>query len=266
MSRDALGEIMKEYEDASGVGYRLPERSWNIVRLDGKAFHTYTKNLKKPYDVTLMGHMSGLLKFLCEKIDGAVFGYTQSDEISIVVTDLTSEKNQLWFGGNVQKITSVSAGYAAGYFNRLRNTTDLAVFDSRVFSLPSTEQVLNYLRWRQADCTRNALFLAASEYYSHSDLHGKGASKKISMLREAGSNWDLYPDSFKLGIQCKKVYSLETVEYARKDTGAIEQAEALRASWRLSPSPEYFNAKALQLHMGSLEILWGDYKCQESSS
>jgi len=243
---DLLGERMKQYERETGSV--LPPNSWSVLRLDGKAFHTYTKNLEKPYDIALMGAMVGVMKFLCENISSAVFGYTQSDEISIILTDTQSERTQLWFGGKVQKIVSVAAGYASAKFNKFRPEQDLAVFDARVFTLPSQPEVVNYLCWRQMDCMRNALFLAASEYYSHKELHGKTRDEKISMLAEAGREWpSRYPKTFTLGVQCKKVYKPETVSYTRKDTGATDQTNVLRAHWEVTPATEYQGVQLCEL-------------------
>lgn len=243
---DFLGNRMKGYEEATSL--QVPSNSWVVIRLDGKAFHTYTRGLRKPFDFALMSDMYSTMKFLCEKIDSTVFAYTQSDEISLILTDTQSEKTQLWFGGKVQKMVSVSAGYAAAYFNSRRpQPFDLAVFDARAFTLPSQAEVVNYLRWRQMDCQRNALFLAASEYYSHKELHGKGRDEKISMLEQAGSPWEIYPDSFKLGIQCRKVYKSETVSYTRKDTGATDQTNVLRAHWEVTPSTEYQGVQLCEL-------------------
>lgn len=227
-----LAARMKAYEAQTGA--MLPRKTWAVVRLDGKAFHTYTKDLDKPFDRRFMLDMADLTNFMCRKIQGAVFGYTQSDEISIVLTDLQSQANELWFGGKVQKIVSVAAGYASAYWNQLREdyNTDLAVFDARVFTLPLVEEVKNYLVWRQADAQRNAIFLAANSVYSHKELYGKSFSQKRQMLLDAGLSWEEdFTDREKLGESVVRVVYPTPVKYTHKQTGKVEQVIADRTTW-----------------------------------
>lgn len=242
---DSLGDRMKGYEQQTSS--ILPENSWVVIRLDGKAFHTYTKNLRKPFDFGFMLDMYETTRFLCEQISSTVFAYTQSDEISLILTDTQAEKTQFWFGGKIQKIVSVAAGLASAKFSSRRADQELAIFDARTFVLPSQVEVVNYLNWRQMDCSRNALFLAANEFYSHKKLHGKGRDEKISMLAEAGHPWESYPPVFRLGIQCRKVYKPEKVSYTRKDTGAVEQAVAIRSCWEVAPATEYRGVQLCEL-------------------
>lgn len=223
---------MKAYEASTGI--RLPLKSWTVLRLDGKAFHTFTKDLAKPFDANLMADMSLTMKYLCANVEGAVFGYTQSDEISIIMHDFGGEARQQWFGGKVQKMVSVSASIAGAFFNAARQSdiSKLAFFDARVFALPNVEEVKNYLLWRQMDAERNALFMAASEYYTHKKLLNKSKSEKISMLAEAGREWDKgYSNREKFGGMCRKVASMQPVSYTRKDTGEQLSTEALRSWW-----------------------------------
>src|SRR5690349_5878638 len=114
-SLNPLAVRMKDYEFSTGS--TIAPRTWAVIRLDGKAFHTYTRGLERPFDRKLMADMDFTMQYLCEQVEGAIFGYTQSDEISIVITDLTSERAQLWFAGKVQKIVSVSASIASAVFN-----------------------------------------------------------------------------------------------------------------------------------------------------
>jgi tRNA(His) guanylyltransferase len=230
-----LGARMKAYEAQTGTC--LPSKSWAVLRLDGKSFHTYTKDLNQPFDYLFLVHMDSVTRFLMKKIPNAVFGYTQSDEISILMHNLGTEKNQHWFNGKVQKIVSVAASYAGAKFNVMRHQgdriaeDDFGIFDARVSALPSVAEVKNYLLWRQQDALRNAVFMAASEYYSHKELMHKSAGAKVAMLAEAGKDWERdYPARVRFGGMTRKVATMLPVEYARKDTGEVLKTEALRTT------------------------------------
>lgn len=226
-----LAVRMKRYEAETGVV--LPDKTWAVIRLDGKSFHSYTRYLNKPFDHVFMMDMNLLMLKLCSKIEGAVFGYTQSDEISIVVNNLKGVNQQLWFGGKVQKIVSVAASYAGAIWHSLRGSEDnFAVFDARVFALPSEQEVKNYLLWRQMDAQRNAIFLAANSVFSHQELLGKSFSEKRKMLAREGLSWENdYSDREKFGAVAVKVAYPSEVEYTHKQTGEVGRAEVERTSW-----------------------------------
>ena len=116
--KDDLGNRMKDYEQRTRI--KLPRRTNTIIRMDGKAFHTYTKGLDRPFDENLMYDMNATTQFLCENIQGAKIGYVQSDEISILLTDFDKLTTDAWFDYNVQKMVSVSASLATGKFNERR--------------------------------------------------------------------------------------------------------------------------------------------------
>src|SRR5882724_7672228 len=119
MKRDTLGDRMKaDYENRTR--FLLPRRTYTVIRVDGKAFHTYTRNCRRPFDEDLMSAMDAAMAGLCASIEGARLGYVQSDEISIVVTDFGSTQTEAWFDGNVQKIASITASIATVHFNRAR--------------------------------------------------------------------------------------------------------------------------------------------------
>ena len=113
--KDPLGDRMKEqYEHRTR--YLLPRRTYTLIRLDGKAFHTFTRGMERPFDHNLMKTMNEVTKYLCENIMGCVLGYTQSDEITLLLTDFQNEKSEAYFDGNIQKIASISAGMASAKF------------------------------------------------------------------------------------------------------------------------------------------------------
>lgn len=88
-----------------------------IVRVDGRAFHTLTRQCEKPFDERLIDSMAQTAVALCQEIDGAQLAYVQSDEISVLGVDYVTPDSETWFGGNVQKIVSVAASRATVAFN-----------------------------------------------------------------------------------------------------------------------------------------------------
>lgn len=216
MKNDELGERMKEnYENRTRLF--LPRRTYTIIRLDGKAFHTYTKNFSRPYDLRLMKMMDDTAIALCKGIQGIQMAYVQSDEISLLMTDFETIHTDAWFDGNIQKIVSVSASIATAAFNLealiskqkevsgtfdeygLRNSIKPAYFDSRVFSIPDRQEVFNYFVWRQQDATRNSIQMGAQSLYSQKQLHGKNTSELQELMHQKGVNWNDYPVGFKRG-------------------------------------------------------------------
>lgn len=240
---DALGTRMKSYEYVTRK--YLERKSPVILRLDGKAFHSFTRGLKKPFDDIFVKSMQDTMKCLCENIQGCVLGYTQSDEITLVLVDYQSEEACAWFDNNIQKIVSVSASMATLAFNNAfwNNFSDYlnenqiddlefiemmykklwtAMFDSRVFTLPK-EEVVNCLIWRQQDAIRNSIQSVGQANFSHNQLHGKNCSNIQDMLMlEKGINWNDYPTHLKRGSCCiKKPFKINE---------GTEQ-EAIRNKW-----------------------------------
>lgn len=191
-----------------------------IIRIDGKAFHTFTRGFKKPFDDILVKTMQETMKYLCENIQGCVLGYTQSDEISLVLTDYAEITTDAWFGNNLQKMCSVSASMATMAFNKFfysnmpaegENSTTYykaleegAMFDFRVFTIPK-EEVCNYLIWRQQDATRNSIQSVGQADFSQKELHGKSCNNIQDMLMiQKGINWNDYSTTLKRGSCCIK--------------------------------------------------------------
>ena len=214
--RTGLGDRMKGYENITR--FKLMRRTPTIIRLDGKAFHTFTKGMERPFDTILMEAMEQTMKNLCENIQGCVLGYTQSDEITLVLVDYMNVDSCTWFDGNIQKITSVSSSMATLFFNKnfreilnkkrphlnegrinlLNSKIDKAMFDSRVFQLPK-EEVVNCLIWRQQDATRNSIQMLGQANFSHRELQNKNTSNIQDMLvLERNINWN------NLETKCKR--------------------------------------------------------------
>lgn len=213
MSRDSLGDRMKEqYEDRTRI--LLPRRTYTIIRLDGKAFHTYTRGMNKPFDLDFMDVMDQTALKLCKEIQGCKFAYVQSDEISLLLTDFDSIKCDAWFNGNIQKIASVSASIATVAFNNgmylnenvLANMSKVAYFDSRVFTIPDAIEVENYFIWRQKDAVRNSIQMVAQSLYSQGELNGKNLDEQQELIWQKGKNWNDYSPREKRGGFVDKEY------------------------------------------------------------
>jgi tRNA(His) 5'-end guanylyltransferase len=250
--KDPLGDRMKDfYEDRTR--YKLARRTNTIIRIDGKAFHTYTKGLQRPFDQGLMEDMNKTTEYLCQNIQGAKFGYVQSDEISILITDYDDIDTHAWFDANLQKMASIAASLATAEFNRLRlirkmNTTVAtagsileqfkhAMFDARVFQIPYQEEVINYFLWRQQDATRNSISSVAQSLYSAKELHGKKTSDMQEMIFQKGINWNDFTTREKRGSIIRRVEHV----YARRDEpimdGKTRVIEAYkRKKWEADPN------------------------------
>lgn len=225
---DELGNRMKNnYENIPKT--KLMRRTPVAIRIDGKAFHTFTRGFKKPFDDILIKSMQETMKYLCENIQGCVLGYTQSDEITLILQDYKTFETQAWFDYEVQKMCSISASMATMTFNKkfkdiadcfvyenedndsicnycdalIKATEKGAMFDSRCFNIPK-EEVTNLLFWRQLDATRNSIQMLGRAYYSHKELHGKNSSKIQDMLMEKGINWNDCQTYLKRGSCCIK--------------------------------------------------------------
>lgn len=235
MKNSDLGNRMKLYEKQYADKQLLPLIPL-CARMDGKAFHTFTNGLPRPYDKRLSELMVATTRYLVEET-GALIGYTQSDEISLVwYTD--DYKSQTYFNCNLLKMTSVLASLTTAYFNsRLAEMIPeragrLALFDARVWNVPVLYEAANYLLWRELDATRNSITMAAQSYYSHNALHKKSSSEKQEMLFQKGINWNDYPAFFKRGTYIQKrrierpftpkeLYTLPAKHRAHKDPNLV---------------------------------------------
>lgn len=240
MKYGAFDKRMKKYEFVSR--HYLTTRTPIIIRIDGKAFHTFTRGFQRPFDDVLSKTMQETMKYLCENIQGCVLGYTQSDEITLVLVDYKNIDTSAWFDYNIQKCASVAASMATLAFNKFfdNNINEYgrehiedwdeggtsrtlspdervslkiaetyykayqkgAMFDARAFNVPK-EEVCNNLLWRQNDATRNSIQMVGIAYFSHKQLDKKSTSNIQDMLMlEKGVNWNDYPTKYKRGSCC----------------------------------------------------------------
>jgi tRNA(His) 5'-end guanylyltransferase len=215
---DPLGDRMKGYENITR--YHLMPRSYTLCRVDGKSFHSYLKNCKRPFDKDVIHDMDATAVYLCENIQNAKLGFVQSDEITILLCDFDKLTTSQYFNGNIQKITSVVASLATAKFNQLRaqrfienksmnllgGEYELAMFDCRCWTVPNAVEAMNVFRWRQQDCIRNSVSMVAQSNFSHKELHGKSQINMHDMLHAKGVNWATdFTDGEKNGRIIEKV-------------------------------------------------------------
>ena len=240
MNKDSLGDRMKQYENIPKN--QLMRRQSVIIRIDGKAFHTFTRGFQRPFDNILIKSMQETMKYLCENIQGCKMGYCQSDEISLLLTDYENINTAAWFDYQVQKMCSIAASMATLAFNRafdekveqeymsleaeamfpsypdtgyIKEWENIykahekaflkgAMFDARCFSIPK-EEVCNYFIWRQQDATRNSIQMVGQANFSHKELQNKSCNKIQDMLMlEKNINWNDFDTVKKRGSCCTK--------------------------------------------------------------
>lgn len=239
--KDDLGMRMKEFYEKPYKS-KLTRRTPVAIRIDGKAFHTFTRGFVKPFDKVLMTTMQRTMEYLCKNIQGCVFGYTQSDEITLILIDYQKFTSSAWFDYEVQKMCSISASMATMAFNRFflqevdkwgsetfgwewyeggTNDPEVAnspewklseiytkaiekgaMFDSRCFNIPK-EEVANLIYWRQLDAARNSVQMVGQANFSHSELQGKTCNMIQDMLlTQKDINWNNFPTDCKRGAAC----------------------------------------------------------------
>jgi tRNA(His) 5'-end guanylyltransferase len=200
--KTSLGDRMKSYENC--FKNKFPDNLPIVIRIDGKAFHSWTRGFQKPLDSRMVQAMQETTKTLCEKVQGAALGYVQSDEISILLYPWHTRESQAWFGNEINKILSISASIATASFisswceiNDIRPhqiVQGLPNFDSRAFILPNEQEVTNYFIWRQQDAVRNSIQTLGQYHFSHKELHKKSCKDIQEMLFSfKGINWNDCP-------------------------------------------------------------------------
>jgi tRNA(His) 5'-end guanylyltransferase len=247
MNAESLGDqIKRDYEDRTR--YYLPRKVYTIVRVDGKNFSSYTRMLKKPFDHDLVEDFNETAKEMCASMMGCEFAYTQSDEMTFVLSDFSQPNSEAWFGGNLQKIVSVSASLATAFFNARRATRGLAdrpaFFDARAFSVSNYADMANCLLWRQMDASRNAVSMIARAHFSHSEMQGMSVSDMRRGLAEKSVDLAAVPPGILMGrIVRRETYSAPVVIPGKSPDGT----EVLRSRWVVCDAPNFSESGTLPL-------------------
>lgn len=234
---DSLGDRLKGFEQVEAARKVNPELPM-MARLDGKAFHTFTRGLQRPYDVRLSSLMIDTTKYLVENTH-AKLGYTQSDEISLVWwNEPDAEESTYMFDGKYQKLTSVLSGMASAFFTKHlparipEKELSIAVFDCRVWNVPNKhEAFLNFL-WRQDDAIKNSISMAAQAHFSHKQLQGVDSEAKKQMLRDIEQPWENMPTFFRSGTFIRRELcevhltreQIEKIPEKHRPTGPVKRS------------------------------------------
>lgn len=267
---DDLGVRMKTfYEQIPKT--KLMRRCPVAIRIDGKAFHTFTRGFQKPFDEVLIKSMQETMKYLCENIQGCVLGYTQSDEITLILVDYKKLTSSAWFDYEVQKICSIAASMATMAFNKFfaKNVyfTDKfdehgniideeyvsihlahvkavdkgAMFDARCFNIPK-EEVTNLIYWRQLDASRNSIQMVGQANFSHKELQNKSCNDIQNMLMaQKDINWNDLPTYQKRGSCCVKMY--QTANGVFESHAEDELVENGRTYWSIDTNIPIFKGE-----------------------
>ena len=210
-----IGDRHKTYEFA--YDHTIIRRVPIIIRVDGRSFSKVTRRIRRPYCEKMMNLMSLTMLETIKLMDGAVFGYQQSDEITFVLKNDQELDTEPWFGNRIQKIVGVTASTVTYFFNEILSEMEdppeligQTTFDARVFAVPDYSEAVNNLVFRQQDCSRNSLTAAAYAEFgqkfgkktAYRLLHEKGsAQRRELLLDECGIDFDTYyPLSFRHGI------------------------------------------------------------------
>lgn len=240
-----LSSRMKGYEEETRL--KLPRKTYSVIRVDGRAFHTWTKGLERPYSPAMMNAMAAATKALCEEVSGSILGYTQSDEISILCQDFVGKHTEPWFGGVVQKIASVSASIVTATFGEHFPDRAPAHFDSRVFAVPDASAAECYLNWRLWDARKNAVTMLASEHFSHKELLGLKTFERAAKLRDVGAPITEADERFLNGQVVRRASVAKKISYTDRRTGkrytTPEPVE--RHYWTAEAGPKHFTADEL---------------------
>jgi tRNA(His) guanylyltransferase len=214
---DSMGDRMKMYE-APSTSRKAFKGQPIIARLDGSNFHAFTKGLKRPYDERLSKLMTSTMMSLVDRF-GASVGYTQSDEITLAWFIDSSSQSQYPFDGRFQKLESLLAAYATMKFNQVLQTylpekgAEEPIFDARAFAVPNLLEAYHEILWRQQDCTKNAISMAAQSMFSHKSLQGQnGSVMQERMWSECGVNFNDYPPFFRRGTFARRVKVMKPLD------------------------------------------------------
>jgi tRNA(His) guanylyltransferase len=242
---DTLGDRCKALE-AAEAGRRATRGQPLLARLDGRAFHTFTRDLRRPYDQGMSTMMIETTRFLVHEMN-ALVGYTQSDEITLAWYEPADSVSEVVFDGRFQKIATVLAGMASAKFYKLllehlpHKAAETPHFDCRVWQVPALQDALDVFVWREDDATKNSITMAACAHYSDRDLEGKHSDLKREMLWQKGVNWEDFPAFFKRGTYLqRRTFDRELSEAER---------ERIPEAHRPPPGKLFQRAQVVELEM-----------------
>lgn len=255
---DSMEDRFKRYEQSFNA--RISPRNYVILRLDGVGFSKFTKRLNKPFDRIFSDAMDEAMLALCDRF-GAKIGYQQSDEISVMITDIGNPESNLIYDGKVQKLNSIASGIVSTVFNKVRLretllesgdelTSDyvdkfpMGYFDCRVLAISDIVEVGNYFWWRQKDAIRNSISMVAQELYSHKQLLNTNREKQLEMIRDKGQDWDKIKIKYQRGVVAlKQQFKLEIPMTANGGFIEDDKRYVYRNRWEAVDPPVFLDDK-----------------------
>lgn len=242
-----IGDRCKAFEQAE-AGRRAMLGLPILARLDGRAFHTFTRGMRRPFDEAMSRSMIDTTKYLVAKTHAAV-GYTQSDEITLAWL-MAGETSQPLFDGKYQKLTSVLAGMASVVFYKAivarmpDCADDVPHFDCRVWQVPTVSDAADVFVWREDDATKNSISMAAQSAFSHRELLNKHTGEMQEMLHARGINWNDYQAFFKRGTYVRRVTSTRTL--------TEEERARIHAAHRPAADATFLRSEIVELSIGPI--------------
>jgi tRNA(His) 5'-end guanylyltransferase len=216
MKNDMLPDGVKFKQKEKDMFRYLPENTYVAIRFDGKNFSTFTKRFAKPYDEHFMSVMDDVTRKVAATIPGVIMGYTQSDEISIIFSDLASETSQMWFGGRVDKMLSID----------------------------DADEVEEYVRWRRFDAQKNSVTMAANVLHSHKFLKGIPSKGRLALLE--GTEFEQLPDGFYSGrVSFRETFEQSVTQVMKPQSKKSLKiptmpTSVLRSRWVTEPATRTF--------------------------
>jgi len=251
MGNDGLGDRCKAFEQAE-AGRRAMRGIPLLARLDGRAFHTFTRDLRRPYDEGMSRCMIETTRGLVHDLNARV-GYTQSDEITLMWFEASNSETGYPFDGRFQKVASVLAGQASARFVQLVPThlpakaAELPHFDCRVWQVPTVQDAIDVFVWREDDATKNSLSMAAAALYSDRELHGKDSAAKHELLFGKGVNWNDYPAFFKRGSYLQR--------RAAEATLTPDELARIPEAHRPAPGTTFTRSRVVELELAPVRSI-----------
>jgi tRNA(His) guanylyltransferase len=244
MDKSGLAARAKLYQKE--YDYRLPTKSYTILQLDGRAFHTFTKGMESPFDDRLIESMNTVAIAVLEEVTNAKFAYVQSDEINIFISDFDTETTQAYFANRIQKVTSISSSVASATMSRLYPEKPLALFDARFFAVPDKHAAEEFFLWRQVDAIKNSIQSVGQSVFSHKELFQKKGPDIKDMLKEAGAPWEDFPLEKKQGRIVKREQKASVVSYIHKRTKETHTVDTISSPWVVSAAPSFAETNFLE--------------------
>lgn len=220
----------KCYAYQKEANYFLDPDKYIIAHIDGRSFSKMIKNkFKKPFDDTFIEAMNETAKYLCKEVQGCIFAYTQSDEISLIIRKNDPE-GDVFFGGRMCKMQSILAALATSKFSQVmaierlksipssasaENVLEMCIdeiengplyqFDCKVWNVDSANDAMAWLLFRNIDCVRNSKQQTAQTYLPHKKLMSLNTDEQIKLLKqEKNVDWNKFDNGKKFGRFIKK--------------------------------------------------------------